>query len=297
MLLHTVEHFEAANCGLTAADCNNIAANIKAGSSKKSQLRVLNLSGNDLKKEGISAITRALQTPGNKLSVLDVCSCQLGCGGAVALKKLLLSKDCCLAKLYVFDNKLGVEGATNLAESLAKNSSLTVLDLGCNRIRTKGTMAIADSLFANPLSQIRTLCLKANFMEDKAYEHFQMKLEAAEKTELTELLVGSNQLSLYTLKKGRELLEEKKKEVCVDAFRRIKNNNEATVFISGLKKHHTVAFITKYFEDAKCGVIRNVDIGVGHPVKGKNGPNKFAFVQFAHKNSIAHCIKELKNFK
>lgn len=51
-----------------------------------------------------------------------------------------------IKSLNLYANKFGIEGARNLAEGLKVNSVLEQLDLGCNRIRNKGAVAIADAV-------------------------------------------------------------------------------------------------------------------------------------------------------
>jgi Ran GTPase-activating protein (RanGAP) involved in mRNA processing and transport len=57
-----------------------------------------------------------------------------------------LRKNTTLKSLNIFFNLIGFDGAKEFGQTLKVNNTLEFLDLGDNRIRNKGLLAIADGL-------------------------------------------------------------------------------------------------------------------------------------------------------
>ncbi len=74
--------------------------------------------------------------------------------------------------LSLFNNNVDVDGARSLKTALAKNSVLQHLDLGYNRLRMKGLSALAEGIFSNPSSALRSLALRSNFLSDDTLASF-----------------------------------------------------------------------------------------------------------------------------
>ena len=207
----------------------------------------------------------------------------------------LLSTNKTLVSLSVFDNKLGVEGAAFMAKGLAENSTLRFLDLGCNRIRDKGLVVLARSLTVK--SGLCTLNLKLNFIGDKGYNELMKRVLAiGSACNLRNLFLGSNAVSVFSLKTACDFLKKKGIALSIDLEDRLDHPNETTIFLSGLKPHQNKAFLEKYFGALKAGVIVGIEVHTGRKVK-ENQENLFGFVKYAHKNSVARAVKSLKQLE
>lgn len=78
----------------------------------------------------------------------------------------LLKVNSKLTTLFLFNNNVDVDGARSLKEALAINTSLEILDVGYNRLRKKGLSALAEGIFSNEKSALRSLALRNNFLSD-----------------------------------------------------------------------------------------------------------------------------------
>lgn len=102
-----------------------------------SKIKVLDLSKNQLDKDGIKALAEALPF-NNILEVLDLSKNQLGVPGATELS-VALKNNKSLKFINLFNNKIGFDGAKSVAQNIVLNSpSLECIELGHNRIRDKG---------------------------------------------------------------------------------------------------------------------------------------------------------------
>ena len=107
-----------------------------------------------------------------KLQILNLEHMDLGVKESAQIRDLLLKSEE-IKELYLFDNSFGVEGARIIAEGLKGNSSLETLDIGLNRIRNKGAIAIAQSILSeDSKSKVMSLSLKNNFFNEKGFKEF-----------------------------------------------------------------------------------------------------------------------------
>ena len=95
------------------------------------------------------------------VTVLELCSCQLGEGGARAMLEFL-RLNTTLEKLLLSSNELGDGGAQALAEALLKNTTLRDLDLSSNNLGDGGAQALAAALIQN--TTLTSLSLDGNEM-------------------------------------------------------------------------------------------------------------------------------------
>lgn len=103
----------------------------------KCQLKVLDLSKNNLDKEGAKVLASILPY-NNVLEVLDLSKNRMGVSGADELAKSLRNNKS-LKFLNVFNNKIGYDGAKSIAENIIRfHPTLEFLEVGHNRIRDKG---------------------------------------------------------------------------------------------------------------------------------------------------------------
>jgi Ran GTPase-activating protein (RanGAP) involved in mRNA processing and transport len=128
-------------------------------------LTSLNLSRNRLEEYGVKKLCKGLHE-NSVLKNLDLARNSMSGRGASGVAQLLSNTNCGIETLSLYGNFIGIEGARFIATSLEKNSTLTDLDIGLNRMRPKGVNAIANALKKN--STLKVLRLKQNFINDKA---------------------------------------------------------------------------------------------------------------------------------
>ncbi len=80
-----------------------------------------------------------------------------------------LQKNTCLKHLNLFRNQVDVDGARALRELLKVNNTLEFLDVGYNRLREKGIIALTDGIVQNPHSNITHLGIRFNFIKDDGF--------------------------------------------------------------------------------------------------------------------------------
>ena len=114
-------------------------------------LTALDLSFNDLKDEGVSAVCEAIQSnKETKLASLYFRGNGIGPVGANAVAAMVAVTGA-LTKLSLAWNELGEEGTKAICEALKQNKTLKELDLsGCDNIgRAAGAKHVADMLGVN----------------------------------------------------------------------------------------------------------------------------------------------------
>jgi hypothetical protein len=135
---------------LNAADVDDFecAGFIEAVRQNKS-LRELDLSGNLIgKSENLNTVMPDIIT------------------GSEAIADLLRSPECNLTKLHLQWNMIRLDGAKDLASSLAINRTLLYLDLSFNSLATEGGIVLGVSLLKNTM--LKTLIVSNNSIDAKA---------------------------------------------------------------------------------------------------------------------------------
>ena len=275
-------------------------------------LTALNISGNDLKKEGAKALASELQN-NSTLQALDLSKNKIGVSGTQAIAEVL-RKNSTLRYLNLNNNNSDVDGARSLKEALAVNSTLQHLDVGYNRLRKKGLTALAQGLFSNPKSALTTLALRNNFLSDDAFLTFlHLYLQKQDTSALRSLFVKRNLFSELGLTRMKGMLkeggghtkeeEEEKKETAkglttgleIDAMEKVKllesERLERTIWVSPIPSHIQEARVKKFFEEKKCGIVVEVRIRESTKVQGKPAGNRYAFVEFAHPTSVLRGLR------
>jgi len=95
----------------------------------------------------------------------------LRCDDCGFLARLLMNVLLCY--VYVPVNNIGENGASQIANSLQHNSTLTTLDLGSNKIGDNGASQIVNSLQHN--YTLTTLDLKSMHINTNIYHIFSFK--------------------------------------------------------------------------------------------------------------------------
>ena len=275
-----VDSLNMDSCKMTEKDMRMIKYCMKKVDTHASIKRIC-LSNNNIGAKGAAALSDL------PFQEIDLSNCKLGVGGAVALSKGLKQNDI-LKRLYLFCNSIKVEGCRSIGQSLEENKTLEVLDLGSNIIRNKGFNALS-SVFN---TGVKLLAVKNNKIGDKSFvEVFQKYLDSGNK-ELKSLLINSNEVSMYTIKKANEVLEDK--SLHLDVTLKLENHNDRTLFLCGINQQNKIPHLKKYFDSKGCGLIENIEVLKGKEKK-KGKKNIFGFVKFAHKNGKMRVVKMLKD--
>jgi Leucine-rich repeat (LRR) protein len=250
-------------CQLSKNDMELVSFGLHQNPFGRSQLRVLNLSRNNIMKEGAKTLAAALE--GNDmLEALDLSQCKLGVSGAVSIAQAL-HKNSSLKHLNLYRNKLDVDGARALRELLKVNSTLEFLDVGYNRLREKGIKAITDGIVGNEAgSNVRHLGLRFNFINDDGFAYlFDNAIIPEGKSKISHVYAMQNYLSEhFTVSLGAKM-EQLQRRVYVDSFEKLQylgqERLDRCVWISPLLPPHVqigTEAVWKFFQhDFECGLI------------------------------------------
>ena len=130
--------------------------------SQQQTLSKLDLSHNPLTAAGIESLMDTLLAE-SKLTILILTDVQLGSKGATTIASILRSKNGNnLRELYIGNNRIGPKGIKNISLELLKNTSLRVLDVSCNAIKSQGASALATALKNATESGLRTIDVSGN---------------------------------------------------------------------------------------------------------------------------------------
>jgi len=248
------------------------------------RLRTLNLRFNSIGKEGAKAIAAGIKH-NNTLQVLDLSGNSVGVSGARAIAQTL-ADNTSITELNLFGNLVDVDGAKELAKALSTNKTLVKLDLGLNRIRNKGAQAIAQAI---PSCQLHELGLKLNFIKDNGA--LQVAKAVSTSPTIRSFKMAGNQIEDVTLLSISELL--KNAQNSFDLAPRVAlldpERVARSVWVTPLNSHVKKENVRKLFYDAHCGVVLNVTIQ-DHKVKVNPAKARYAFVEFAHINSVSLAL-------
>lgn len=260
--------------------------------SLKCQLKVLDLSKNNLDKEGAKVLASVL--PFNQvIEVLDLSKNRMGVSGADELAKSLQNNKS-LKFLNVFNNKIGYDGAKSIAENIVRyHPALEFLEIGHNRIRDKGLEAIVTNLVANNGSKLRVLGTRFNFLTNEGLLESVSKL-AESKSGLEELFIRNNLVNDEGIYKLKDLQQRQGSRVTIDLLERVKyldqEKTDRTIWIHPISKIN-IGSLKKFFEnDKKCGIILDFRVRNGRSYPNKRGENKFCFVEFADPASVTEAL-------
>ncbi|CDW80044.1 ubiquitin-conjugating enzyme family protein [Stylonychia lemnae] len=237
-----------------------------------------------------------------QVEFLNLSNLKLGVREAACIRDLLKNSDK-IKSLYLKGNSFGVEGARILAEGLKVNSSLDVLDLGHNRLRNKGCTAIAKAILEEgSQSQLKVLFLKNNFIADKSFKEI-VKMIAERcgplanlaSFQLKGLFLAGNDTSLFEIKRLQKNVLERRVDLFVDSFDRIKRNLDECLFISDVNIT-TISedkILKKLQSNIKNVIVKEIKIGRAKKTAKTKGhsKNNFMFVNFDHQNAIPQALK------
>lgn len=270
------------NCQLDATAGETLGLSLEENKS----LKRLNLKQNNLGKEGAKALAAGLEHNAT-LEYLDLSGNGIGVSGARALAHMLANNKS-ITFLNLFGNLIDVDGAREMATALGTNSTLVELDLGLNRIRDKGAKAVSKALATN--ASLRKLGVKLNFIKDSGAVNLAKAVAASQ---IIKFSLAGNEFEDDSLVQIFDLLKSSGKEEGFDLGSRIAlidpDRVTRSIWITPLPAQVKKENVKKVFYDNHCGVVLNVSI---HDHKRKAGSNKakYAFVEFAHSNSVALAL-------
>jgi hypothetical protein len=131
-------------CGIEGSGVAAIACSLRANGI----LERLRLSENVLGDEGALALADDLLDHNTTLQVLDLSCCVIGCVGAAAIGRSLMT-NAALIELNLSHNNVGDDGARAFAIGLTSNTSLQVLELFSCQIEGIGALALGRLLQTN----------------------------------------------------------------------------------------------------------------------------------------------------
>ncbi|XP_057188246.1 NACHT, LRR and PYD domains-containing protein 12-like isoform X2 [Triplophysa rosa] len=150
-------------CQLTEKSCERLGS---ALGSKSSNLRELNLNGNNIGDSGVNLLSAGLKSPHCKLETLRLGNCQLTSKCCAALASALSSKSSCLRELNLSFNGLLDSGGKQLSVGLGNpNCKLEILRLWRCGLTDEGCADLASALRSNP-SHLKNLQLDRNKLRD-----------------------------------------------------------------------------------------------------------------------------------
>ncbi|XP_067836534.1 NACHT, LRR and PYD domains-containing protein 12-like [Heptranchias perlo] len=149
----SVETLTFKELGLTPIDCAVLSHVIGLCDT----IKVLDLENCFILCEGLQRLRSVL----HKCQVLRLGRNELGDSGMKLLSAALRNPDCEIQKLELCDNDLTASCTEDLSSALSTNRSLTVLDLGYNKLGDSGVKLLSAAL-RNPDCKIQELELRAN---------------------------------------------------------------------------------------------------------------------------------------
>ncbi|KAK7136303.1 hypothetical protein R3I94_014825 [Phoxinus phoxinus] len=153
-------------CSLTAASMSALSSALNKGFS---ELRMLDLSRNSPKDDGIELILQALQK--RRLNILKVFGCELTGSCCPSLAAVLQSENCCLTELNVSVNDLGQSGGMQICEALmAPKCTLEILELSRCEL-TEEVLRALGSVLTSGVSRLISLSVGLNNVGDTAAKH------------------------------------------------------------------------------------------------------------------------------
>nr|XP_010960237.1 NACHT, LRR and PYD domains-containing protein 5 [Camelus bactrianus] len=217
----TLQKLILGNCGLAAADCQDLASAL----TKNQSLTHLYLSSNSLGSEGLKPLCRALKLPGCGLQRLILNACNLdvaGCGflalalmgnrhlthlslslnplednGMNLLCEVMMEPSCHLQDLELVKCHLTATCCRSLSQVIMRSKHLRSLDLAANALGDNGIAALCEGLEQN--SPLRRLGLEACELTSGCCEALSSALSCNK--HLTSLNLMQNNFSLPGMRK------------------------------------------------------------------------------------------------
>ncbi|XP_049428039.1 NACHT, LRR and PYD domains-containing protein 12-like isoform X3 [Epinephelus fuscoguttatus] len=161
-----LETLRLARCQFTERGCAALGSSLK---SNPAHLRVLDLTGNDLRDGGVTELCEFLAEPRCGLETLRLAGCQFTERGCAALGSSLKSNPAHLRVLDLTGNDLRDGGVTKLCEFLAEpRCGLETLSLNSCRLSAECCWSLTSALSSS--SDLKELDLSYNHLMDQGAE-------------------------------------------------------------------------------------------------------------------------------
>jgi hypothetical protein len=208
-----------------------------------------------------------------------------------------LKENSTLETINLYRNIFDVDGARELGKVLAVNSTLKSIDLGHNRIRKTGLEAIVNGIKANKNSSIEALGIRANFINDDAFNNL-FEVLVFDRKQLKRINLKSNFLTEYNKVDLAKKCIAAKSQIFVDDFQTIdlldKEKLDRTIWISPMVasyENHEKTIGDFFMDQHDCGLVIDVRLRSGKMPNGRTAQNTYCMVEFAHENSVPRCLK------
>ena len=142
------------------------------------------------------------------LDVLNISNNNISKDGIKKLVELLSDEKCTLAKLNLSNNYIGDEGSIILSQGISKNNSLIAINLSSNYILNAGVIEIAKSLKSETGNKtIKKINLSKNEIENSGLIEFCTILNQENKYRFTKIDFSHNNLSDRAIMEFGEFLQ------------------------------------------------------------------------------------------
>ncbi|EFC37706.1 predicted protein [Naegleria gruberi] len=256
-------------------------------------LKTLKLNNNEIGKTGLRPLASIMKL-NTTIEDLDLSGNDLGVTGSVSLAEIITNNSS-IKKLNIFSCFVQIEGIDIISKALQQNTSITDLDIGLNSAKERGALSIIEMLKQN--TTLKRLGLKLNHLSDKTCTQI-ANIIAIEnpKSAIQYLALSGNSLSISTSSNISIVLNSVKDRVIefdLTKLVEVKDTEKQnrTIYLSPLPNSITIQDIKKFFYQHKCGAILNVYIHKHKTPNKKTRLNKYAFVEFAHPDSLQLAIR------
>jgi Ran GTPase-activating protein (RanGAP) involved in mRNA processing and transport len=171
-MCHSLTELDLSKNNLTDTGCSKLAGAFQE-TGNKCRIRRLNLEGNQIGDNGISALCEAI--PITNVAYLKLGKNRFSADGIGSIMTLLQKDETPLTSLDLRANGLGNDGASLLAAAVEKNEILQALCLSHNGIDNAGVRHLAEALSRN--EHLQTLDLQDNLFDDEGAEYLTKCLE------------------------------------------------------------------------------------------------------------------------
>lgn len=259
------------------------------------QMVSLDLSKNPIMKEGAKQLALGIAA-NHSLRNLDLSCCNFGVRGMQNLANAL-KENSTLQTVNFYRNIIDVDGARELGKVLAVNKTLKSIDIGHNRIRKTGLEAIVNGIKANKNCALDTLGIRANFINDDAFNSMFEEL-VLDRKQLKVICLKNNFLTEFNKIALAKKCIAAKSQVYVDDFQTVdlldKEKLDRTIWISPMAPsyaNHEKTLGDFFMDSHDCGLVVDVRLRSGKARAGRPNVNTYCVVEFAHENSVPRCLK------
>ena len=231
----------------------------------------------------------------------------LGVYGVVLIAKAL-QKNSTLKGLNLFKNTLDVDGARALRDMLKVNTSIEFLDIGHNRIRSKGLEAISEGILEAKNCNLKTLGLRMNFINDDGFQRFFDEVILSGMSKIQSLFISQNNITDFKAIRLQKALSGEKMKIYVDSFERLYKQSDdrmkrtiwfGPIAAGNYEQAYSRLNMIKQFNISKTGMFKSpIQFKNAKKIPNRQGkPNVYMFVEFEDEASVANVTKMVSGGK